>query len=72
MLTSPPSPRAASPAELGALIATLKPELPIQIEPDPSKAVACAFQFGRAICVAGSIFLLGAILPTIPQHGRTD
>ncbi|MCX6537463.1 MAG: bifunctional folylpolyglutamate synthase/dihydrofolate synthase [Acidobacteria bacterium] len=72
MLTSPPSPRAAPPAELGALIATLKPELPIQIEPDPSKAVACAFQFGRAICVAGSIFLLGAILPTIPQHGRTD
>ena len=71
ILTSPPSPRAASPADLGALIATLKPELPIQVEPDPSTAIACAFRFGRSICVAGSIYLLGAILPTIPQPRRT-
>ncbi len=71
VLTSPPSPRAASPARIGALIATLTPEMPVQIEPDPSKAIACAFQSGRSICVAGSIYLLGAILPTLPEDDRS-
>ena len=65
ILTSPPSRRSASPTDLEALIARLAPGLPVHIEPDPPEAIACAFQFGRSICVAGSIYLLGAILPTI-------
>ena len=70
ILTSPPSRRSASPADLGALIAALKPELPIQIEPDPSTAIACAFRSGRSICVAGSIYLLGTILSAIEPLKR--
>ncbi|MCX6545470.1 MAG: bifunctional folylpolyglutamate synthase/dihydrofolate synthase [Acidobacteria bacterium] len=72
ILTSPPSPRAAPPGDLGALVSRLAPELPVEIEPDPSKAIACAFQFARVICVAGSIYLLGAIVPTLPRSSRTD
>jgi dihydrofolate synthase/folylpolyglutamate synthase len=72
VLTSPPSPRAASPSDLGALVANLRPGLPVQIEADPSRAIACAFQSARSICVAGSIYLLGAILPTLPQPRRRD
>jgi len=72
VLTSPPSPRAASPSDLGALVAKLTPGLPVQIETDPSSAIACAFQSARSICVAGSIYLLGAILPTLPQPRRRD
>jgi folylpolyglutamate synthase/dihydropteroate synthase len=65
VLTSPPSPRAASPVDLRALVARLRPELPVRIEPVPSEALACAFESGRSICVAGSIYLLGAVLLAI-------
>ena len=67
VVTSPPSPRAASPAAIATIIATLRPDLPAHIEPDPSGAISHAFQYGPAICVAGSIYLLGAILPIIPR-----
>jgi len=72
VVTSPPSPRAASPSAITTIIATLRPDLPVHIEPDPSSAISCAFQYGPAICVAGSIYLLGAILPLIPPSRRTD
>jgi folylpolyglutamate synthase/dihydropteroate synthase len=70
VLTSPPSRRAASPADVGTLVAGLAPGLPVLVEADPARALALAFESGRSICVAGSIYLLGAVLPAIAPFKR--
>jgi dihydrofolate synthase/folylpolyglutamate synthase len=72
VLTLPPSPRAADPADIVALLARLAPRTRVQIQSDPSAALACAFGLGPTICVAGSIYLLGAILRTLPPHAPTS
>ena len=66
VVTSPPTPRAADIDELRRLAAGVRPELPVLVEPDPSRALDLAWTFGRDVCVAGSIFLIGAILPSLP------
>jgi dihydrofolate synthase/folylpolyglutamate synthase len=71
VLTAPPSPRSASPADVAAIVSTLAPGLAVEIEPDPARAITCAFQSGRSICVTGSIYLLGAILPALPEDDRS-
>ena len=70
VVTSPPTPRAADIGELGRLAARLRPELPVLVERDPSRALDLAWTFGSDICVAGSIFLIGAILPSLPAAPR--
>lgn len=62
VLTSPPSPRAASTADIATLVARLAPDVTAHIEPDPVGAVARAFRCAPTICVAGSIYLLGAVI----------
>lgn len=77
ILTEAPTPRAAPAADLAAIAAGLLAapapgagaggrEVPappsVFVEPDPARAIARAFEGGRTICVAGSIFLAGAAL----------
>jgi hypothetical protein len=38
----------------------------VLVEADPSRALDLAWTFGPDVCVAGSIFLIGAILPALP------
>ncbi len=63
VVTVAPTPRAASTAELRAAIAEVRPELPVDIEEDPRRALDLALADAPVVCVAGSIFLLGALLP---------
>jgi folylpolyglutamate synthase/dihydropteroate synthase len=70
VVTSPPTPRAADIDELRRLAARARPELPVVVEPDPSRALDLAWTFGPDVCVTGSIFLIGAILPSLPAAPR--
>ena len=62
VLTRPPSPRAADPEDVRTLVADAYPRLPVLVEPDPVAAVDRAFGSDPLVCVAGSIYLLGAIV----------
>jgi dihydrofolate synthase/folylpolyglutamate synthase len=61
MTTAPSTHRAAPPSALAARIHDLAPEKIVVVEPDPLTAVRRAFEHGRTVVVAGSIFLAGAI-----------
>jgi dihydrofolate synthase/folylpolyglutamate synthase len=66
VITSPPTPRAAGTDELRRLAASVRPDLRALVEPDPSRALDVAWTFGPDVCVAGSIFLIGAMLASLP------
>ena len=68
VVTSPPTPRAADGHELATLARTLRPDLAVEVEPDPVDALEAAWRHAPDICVAGSIFLLGAVLPWLDRH----
>ncbi|MEI6669409.1 MAG: folylpolyglutamate synthase/dihydrofolate synthase family protein [Acidobacteriota bacterium] len=72
VLTLPPSPRAAPPAEVAAIVTAMNPSMPVLIEADPIAALTRAFANGPAICVAGSIYLLGAILASVSPVRQRD
>jgi dihydrofolate synthase / folylpolyglutamate synthase len=63
--TRAPSPRAVAEAELAARIADLQKRLGRDVSvttiPDPEAAVAAALERAPVVCVAGSIFLAGAV-----------
>ena len=65
VLTAPPTPRATDPADLRDAALAVRPGLRTVVEPDPLRALAAAWSFGNDITVAGSIFLLGAVLPAL-------
>jgi dihydrofolate synthase / folylpolyglutamate synthase len=69
VLTSPPTPRAADPASLEAAALAADPEAHVVVEPDPVAAMDAAWAHGPDITVAGSIFLLGAVLPALETPG---
>jgi dihydrofolate synthase/folylpolyglutamate synthase len=64
--TTAPSNRAAPAADLARLVTSVRPEMAVLVEPDPGRALDQACRIGGDVCVAGSIFLLGAILPLLP------
>jgi dihydrofolate synthase/folylpolyglutamate synthase len=61
IVTAPPTHRAASPTELAARVRVLASEMSVGVESDPMMAVHRAFEHGRTVVVAGSIFLAGAV-----------
>lgn len=72
VVTEAPTPRAAPAAELAAIASRLSadasasvPAPPIVVEPNPARAVARASEGGQTVCVAGSIFLAGAVLAQV-------
>lgn len=68
VLTMPPTHRAAPLDRLCALVHELRPGVPVREAPSPDEAIALAQTLGPMICVAGSIYLLGAILPLLPRQ----
>jgi dihydrofolate synthase/folylpolyglutamate synthase len=65
IVTTPPSPRSMPAADLAVLAARLAPALLVEAEPEPAAALDAAFRTAPTICVAGSIYLLGALLPLL-------
>ncbi len=69
LLTRPSNPRAADPDELAAVARLVAPHVPRAVRPSPLGALAAAWRLSPEIVVAGSIFLLGDVLPAI-EAGR--
>lgn len=65
VLTAPANPRAASPAELAAILRAIAPELPVSEAPQPLDALSRAAALGTPAVVAGSLYLAGQILAEI-------
>jgi dihydrofolate synthase/folylpolyglutamate synthase len=59
--TSAATPRALPARELAARIAAAGARVPVRVEPDPIAAVEQGLDAGRTVCVAGSIYLVGAV-----------
>lgn len=59
--TAAATPRALPARELAARIAASAPAVAVRLEPDPAAALDQAMSGGRTVCVAGSIFLVGAV-----------
>lgn len=69
VLTKASTPRAADPAELARTARSVAPGVPVAVEPSPRDALRAAWRLAPQIVVAGSIFLLGDVLPAI-ESGR--
>ena len=59
--TTPPTPRAADARELAARVRVLARGRRVEVVHDPLAAVELALEHGHTICVAGSIYLVGAV-----------
>ena len=59
--TAAPTPRAIPARDLATRIAAMGARVPVRTEPDPAAAVEQALATSRTVCVAGSIFLVGAV-----------
>jgi dihydrofolate synthase/folylpolyglutamate synthase len=69
VVTAPPTPRAADPGALMAAALAIDPGAHVMVERDPVAAMDAAWAAGPDITVAGSIFLLGAVLPGLEARG---
>jgi dihydrofolate synthase / folylpolyglutamate synthase len=61
VVTRPETHRAESPATLAARVHALDQRRAVHVEDDPLEAVNFALALASTICVAGSIFLAGAV-----------
>jgi folylpolyglutamate synthase/dihydropteroate synthase len=59
--TAASNPRAFPASELAARIRASWAGVDVHSEPDPAAAVEQALSSGRTVCVAGSIFVVGAV-----------
>ena len=59
--TAAPTPRAIPARDLVARISAMGARVPVRTEADPAAAVEQALATSRTVCVAGSIFLVGAV-----------
>jgi dihydrofolate synthase/folylpolyglutamate synthase len=59
--TAAPTPRALPARDLASRLAAMGAPVPVRTEPDPAVAVELALATSRTVCVAGSIFLVGAV-----------
>jgi dihydrofolate synthase / folylpolyglutamate synthase len=62
VLTRAPGSRAAAPGELAAILAASHPGTTMLVEPDVGAALDLAWDHGRTIAVAGSLYLAGDVL----------
>jgi len=65
VVTAASTARSADPDSIAATARELAPSLPIDVEPTPSAALACAWRASPDIVVAGSVFLLGDVLKLV-------
>jgi dihydrofolate synthase/folylpolyglutamate synthase len=61
VVTAPGTSRAEEPEALAARVRAIDPGREVLVEPDPAEAVARALTRAPLVCVAGSIFLAGAV-----------
>ena len=59
--TAADTPRAISASDLAARIMATGPSIPVRSEPDPRRAVEQAMMTGGAVCVTGSLFVVGVV-----------
>jgi dihydrofolate synthase/folylpolyglutamate synthase len=59
--TEAPTPRAIPAADLAGRVSRLDPARTVHVEADPLRAIEWALERGPDVCVAGSIFLAGAV-----------
>lgn len=71
-VTAPPTRRAAEPDELARVARTLDPLRRVIVEPDPLRAVERAWEDAPIVCVAGSIFLAGAVRGALHRRAIVD
>jgi dihydrofolate synthase/folylpolyglutamate synthase len=71
-LTTAPTPRTAEPDELARVVRMLDPMRTVVVERDPVKAVERAWEDSRTVCVAGSIFLAGAVRGALHRRAIVD
>ena len=69
VVTVPPTPRAADTDALRATALTIDAGADVVVERDPLAAMDAAWAAAPDITVAGSIFLLGAVLPALDARG---
>ena len=69
VLTAPPTPRAADPEVILAEVLAIDPGADAIVSREPAAALDAAWSAGPSITVAGSIFLLGAVLPILESRG---
>jgi dihydrofolate synthase/folylpolyglutamate synthase len=69
VFAAPPTPRAADPEALRAAALGIDPGARVAVARDPAAAMDAAWAFAPDITVAGSIFLLGAVLPVVESRG---
>lgn len=70
VITQPDTPRAHTAEGLAAIARKLVPIATIEVEPDPSRALARAWTHCPVVCAAGSIFLIGNLLASIGDNAR--
>ena len=68
VVTVPPTPRAADPDALSAVARAIDAGALVIVERDPVAAMDAAWASAPEITVAGSIFLLGAVLPVLESR----
>ena len=66
--TEAPTPRALPAGDLARQVAGRDPARRVHVESDPARAVALGFTESTTICVAGSIFLAGAVRPLVIRN----
>jgi dihydrofolate synthase / folylpolyglutamate synthase len=72
IVTAAPSTRTSSPEELAAAVRAIDPSHAVMVEPDPIRAVDLAWAHAPRVCVAGSIFLAGAVRGALKRHAIVD
>jgi len=65
VFTCASNPRSADPMHLADRARAIAPELPVEVEPSPARALTAAWRLAPRIVVAGSIFLIGDVLKEI-------
>jgi dihydrofolate synthase/folylpolyglutamate synthase len=66
--TAAPTPRALPASQLAEKVTALVPDRDVQSCADPERAVERALQLADSVCVAGSVFLAGAVRPWLERH----
>jgi dihydrofolate synthase / folylpolyglutamate synthase len=60
--------RALPPGNIAAIVRTIDAARPVAVEEDPQQAIARAFDAGNLVCVAGSIYLAGAVRDALKRR----
>jgi dihydrofolate synthase/folylpolyglutamate synthase len=70
--TAPDTPRAMSPVEIAQRITAIDRQSDVQVEPDARVAVERAAAKSRTVCVAGSLYLAGAVREPFRRRAILD